>query len=135
MLKNLKTGPRDLARFGLVVGGVLALLAAWFWWRQKPGALYLLVPAVVLMLLGASWPKSLKHVYVAWMTLGFVLGLIVSTILLTLFFYLVLTPVGLLARLAGNDFMSRRLDKGAGTYWIRRTQPAAKRPQDYERQF
>lgn len=35
-------------------------------------------------------------------------------------FYLVLTPVGVLLRLAGIDFMRRRVDPGEKTYWINR---------------
>lgn len=37
-------------------------------------------------------------------------------------FYLVLTPVGVLLRVAGIDFMHRRGDRGEKTYWIDRNQ-------------
>jgi hypothetical protein len=134
-IKQLKTGTRDLRKFGLLVGGVFALLAAWCWWRGKPAFPYLVAPAVPLLLLGAVWPRSLKWVYLAWMGLALVLGLIVSTVLLTVFYYLVVTPIGLLARAVGQDFLSRRLQPDAPTYWIARPRSGPKPRQEYEQQF
>jgi hypothetical protein len=134
-LKQLKTEPRDLRKFGLLVGGVFGLLAAWCWWRGKPAFPYLLAPAIPLMILGAVWPRSLKQVYLAWMTLALVLGLVVSTILLTIFFYVVVTPIGLLARAVGQDFLSLRLQPQARSYWIKRDHATPKHRNEYERQF
>src|SRR4051794_28465271 len=104
-IQQLKTGPRDLRKFGLLVGGVFGLVAAWWWWRGKPYASYALIPAVPLLLLGLVWPRGLKWPYLAWMSMALVLGMVVSTILLTIFYYVVVTPVGLLARLVGKDFL------------------------------
>jgi hypothetical protein len=134
-LRQLKTGPRDLRKFGLVVGGVFALLTVWCWWRGKWFYPYLLIPAVPLLSLGLVWPKSLKWVYLAWMSLALVLGLIVSTILLTIFFYVVVTPIGLLARVAGKDFLSLRLAPQSKSYWLARDNVTPKQRDEYERQF
>src|SRR5438874_6970335 len=112
-IKQLKTGPRDLRKFGVLVGGVFGLLAIWCWWRGKPAFPFLLAAAVPLVSLGLIWPRSLKWVYIGWMSLALVLGLVVSSVLLTVFFYLVVTPIGLLARAVGKDFLSLRLDRQA----------------------
>jgi hypothetical protein len=134
-IKQLKTTARDLRKFGLLVGGVFGLLAAWWWWRGKPAYAYLLIPAVPLLVLGLARPRGLRWVYLGWMSLALVLGLIVSTILLTVFYYLVVTPVGLLARLVGKDFLSRRLQPQAASYWIPRKPGKPKQRQEYEQQF
>ena len=134
-LKELPLGARDLRRFGLLVGGVFALLALWFWYRDRSFWSWLLFPAVPLLLLGAVYPKSLRAVYLGWMMLALVLGLVVSTILLTIFFYLVITPMGLVARRAGKDFLSLKLDPAQASYWIRREQSANRNPSEYERQY
>lgn len=132
-----KATPRDLRKFGLVVGGVFCALAllfflpkwhkSWFWW--------LLVPGVPLVVLGAVAPRSLKWVNVGWMTLAMVLGALVSTILLTLLFYFVVMPTGLVARLAGKDFLSRKLDPKAASYWILRDASKPKEKHEHEQQF
>lgn len=134
-LKELSTTPRDLRKFGLVVGGVFLALGGWFLYRQKGIWPYLLTPGALLVLFGAFAPRLLKQVYLAWMALAFTLGLIVTTVLLSVFYFVMITPLGLLARAFGKDFLSRRLDRQAASYWIARQRPAARNPSDYERQF
>src|SRR5258708_61112 len=119
-LKQLKTEPRDLRKFGLSVGGVLVLLGLWFLYRHKAHYPYFLWSGAVLLVFGLAFPRSLKEVYIGWMTLGFILGFIVSTVLLTLFFYLVVTPIGLAARCVGKDFLDRKWNSNAASYWRRR---------------
>lgn len=133
-IEQLSVSPRNLRKFGLVVGGVFLLLGGWFLFRAKPWWPYLLTPGALLVLGGLIAPKSLKHVYIAWMSLGFILGLVVSNIILTIFYYVVLTPVGLVARLCGQDFLSLKRNPAATTYWVMK--PAGPRaPQEYEQQF
>ncbi|MBW2459320.1 MAG: hypothetical protein JRI68_32810 [Deltaproteobacteria bacterium] len=43
--------------------------------------------------------------------------MVVSTVLLLALYYLVFTPIGLLARLFGYDPMGRRFERQARTYW------------------
>ena len=51
-----------------------------------------------------------------------------------LLFLLVITPMGLVARLVGKDFLSLKLDRGAKSYWIPR-EKKVKSAADYERQY
>lgn len=134
-LRQLPMTPRDLRRFGLLVGGVLAALGVWLWLRQHPAGPWLAAPGVLLMLLGAVVPGCLRGIYRVWMGLALVLGLVMSTILLTLFFLLVITPLGLGARLFGKDDLRRRWDPGARSYWMKRDRTVPRVPRDYERQY
>ncbi len=132
-----KATPRDLRKFGLMVGGVFCALALLFWipkWH-KPWFWWLLVPGGPLVVLGAILPRSLKWIYVGWMTLAMILGAIVSTILLTLLFVLMVTPLGLLARLVGKDFLSQKLEPQAASYWLRRDISKPKAKHEHEQQF
>ena len=133
-IKSLKTGERELRKFGLTVGGVFALLGCWFWWRGKTHFPYFLVPGV-LLLLGALVPRALKFIYIGWMSLAFILGFAVSTTLLTLLFYLIVTPIGLISRLAGRDFLNRKFDRNTATYWIKRDRSSSGQTRNYEQQF
>ena len=134
-LKALKTGTRELRRFALTVGAVFLLLAAWSAWRGRFFYPYLLAAGVVLIVPGLLFPRVLRLVYMAWMALAFALGIVASTVLLTLFFYLVVTPVGRLARLFGKDFLNEKWNSSADSYWIavRRSEPRTKA--DYQQQF
>ena len=133
-IRQLPTGDRDLRKFGLTVGGVFALLGVAMLLRHKAHWIYFAWPGGALIVLGAVFPRALKYVYLAWMSVAFVLGFVMAHVVLTLFFFLVVTPVGWVARLAGKDFLSLKLDREARSYWLRRAD-GARSAADYERQF
>ena len=51
---------------------------------------------------------------------AFSLGWFVSRLVLTAIFLLVVTPIALVARLAGKRFLETRPEPGATSYWLRR---------------
>jgi hypothetical protein len=133
-IKQLKTGARDLRKFGLLVGVVFALIGVALLLRHRAAAPYFLSAGALLILPGLIVPRVLKPVYLAWMTLAILLGFVVSGILLILLFFLVITPIGWVARCLGNDFLNLKLDRTAASYW-RPRERRAKSPAEYERQF
>lgn len=62
----------------------------------------------------------MKPIHFAWMRLSQVLGWISTHVVLTIFFYLIITPTGLLMRLLGKDLLNQKIDKSAKSYWIKR---------------
>ena len=134
-LQQLSTKAHDLRKFGFVVGTVFLVLSGWFFFRHKPAWPYLLIPGALLVLLGFVAPRALKSVYKTWMSLGFTIGLLVSTVILTLFYFLVVTPLGLGGRLLGKDFLSEKLDPKTKSYWVARDRSKARMPVDYEQQY
>jgi hypothetical protein len=134
-IRELKTGTRELRNFGLLVGAVLVALGLLFLMRGKARYPYFVGPGVLLLVFGSVFPRALKYIYFAWMSLAIVLGFVVSTVILTLFFLLVITPIGLAARLFGKDFLRLKLDRGQATYWISRKGRPRRSPEDYGQQF
>lgn len=133
-IEKLRTGPRELRKFGLMVGGVFVAIGVVFLLRHKPSYPFFLSPGVALIAFGALAPRALKYVYIAWMALAFALGFFMSQVILTLFFFLVVTPIGLLARLFRKDFLARRLQRRAASYWIP-CPKETKTAESYYRQF
>jgi len=133
-LRKLKTGDRDLRKFGLTVGGVFVLLGLLLLLRHRSSYPFFLAAGAGLTAFGVIWPRALKYVYIAWMALAFTLGFVMSNVILVLFFFLVVTPIGLLARLFQKDFLARKWDKQAASYWIQRTRKM-RTAGSYERQF
>ena len=117
-IKELKTGARDLRKFGLLVGGVLCGFGLLLLLRHKTNYPYFFWPGAALIAFGSVWPRALKYPYIVWMTMAFALGFVMARVILTLFFFVLLTPIGLLARLFGKDFLSRKSDREATSYWI-----------------
>ena|SRR5580765_3327652 len=133
-IKQLKTGDRDLRKFGLTVGAVFAVLGILFLLRHRAPWSYFLWPGVALVFFGMVFPRALKCFYIAWMSLALMLGFVMAHVILALLFFLVITPVGFAARILGKDFLSLKLDRQASSYWILRERkdiPAA----EYEKQF
>ena len=133
-LKKLRTGTGDLRKFGLMVGGVFILLGVLLLLRHRPSYLAFCGAGALLAASGVFWPRALKYVYIAWMALAFTLGFVMSNVILTLFFFLFVTPIGLLARLFQKDFLARKWDKRTASYWIHYGREV-KTANTYERQF
>src|SRR5215813_12727190 len=133
-LKKLKTDAGDLRKFGLTVGGAFILLGVLLLLRHRSSYLAFCGAGALLVAFALIWPRALKYVYVAWMALAFTLGFVMSNVILVLFFFLVVTPIGLLARLFQKDFLARKWDKQAASYWIQRER-AMRTAESYERQF
>src|SRR5262245_52349141 len=133
-LRQLKTGKTDLRKFGLLVGAVFAALGILFLLRGRAAAPYLLAPGLFLLVFGAALPRLLKPIYIGWMSIAILLGFVVSHLILFIFFFAVITPVGMLARLFGKDFLRLKTDNKASTYWVWR-ESRRKSPGEYERQF
>ena len=137
-LARLDRSPRALRRFGLLVGAVLLAGGLGLQWRvgseTPPGTIPLPVMlaafGVALMAIGLAVPGRLRALHRAWMGLALTLGWFTSRLLLTAIFLLVVTPIGLAARLAGKRFLERTPDRAAATYWTRRD-PA--RPVDHRK--
>jgi predicted permease len=132
--KLIKESKKDLRKFGLTVGGVLVIIAVFLFYFEKPPAIYFAIIGALLISIGLIYPTILKPLNKGWMGLAIVLGFIMSRVILTIFFYIILTPISLLAKLFRKKFMVLKYDKSAKTYWEKRS-TIHKKAIDYERQF
>jgi len=125
---------KELRNFGLLMGTMLAmvfgLLIPWIWNNALP--LWPWIVAGVFWVWALLLPRSLGPVFRIWMKLAWVLGWINTRIILSIVFYLVVFPMGILLRLFGKDPMARHLDANAQTYRVKST-PSS--PKDMERPF
>lgn len=132
--KNIKETKRDLRKFGLTVGGVLIIISVLLFYFEKSSAIYFVIIGGALFVFGITIPIILKPLNKIWMGLSIVLGFFMSRLILTVLFYIVLTPISLIAKLVGKQFMTLKYDKSAKTYWEKR-KIITKKQIDYERQF
>ena len=78
-------------------------------------------------------PGVAKIFHRGWMTFAFALGYVNSRIILTLIFFLVFVPYGIISRVLGRDPLDLR-GKNRDSYWHRRENPRQEREQ-FERLF
>jgi len=116
--------PAFWAIVGLLIG---SRTGHWLW------PILIVSVAAVIGLIGLVHPRLAWPIYVAWMCAAFPVGWLVSHLLLAAVFYLLISPLGLLLRLAGRDKLKLRLDSDAKTYWTERQPPSSS--DRYFRQF
>lgn len=135
-IKNIKSEPTDLKSFGLSIGLALILLAGFLFWKEKSFAFYFIVLGNVFVILGLLWPSGLKILQRPWMMLVVILGWFMSRFVLSIVFYVVVMPIGVIMRLFGKEFLDLKIDKSKQSYWQNRSavQDLVRKDQ-YKKQF
>ena len=87
---------------------MVLLLLLLFVSRKREG---FLIGAMVLHVLNMAVPLIYKPVAVLWLGLSDLLGAVMSRILLSIVFFLIVTPIGILRRLMGKDSLKLRAFK------------------------
>ena len=82
---------------------------------------WLIIAAMAVLVLVMTWPAAFSPLARVWFGLSHFLGTIVSKIILTAVFFLIVTPVGLFRKILGADPMrSRAWRKGDDSVLIGR---------------
>ncbi len=63
-----------------------------------------------------------RYIYVAMTAITLPIGFVVSLILMSVFYFGLITPIGLVFRLIGRDILCRRFDPAARSYWVEHQQ-------------
>ncbi|GAB4537361.1 MAG: hypothetical protein Fur0020_05910 [Thermodesulfovibrionia bacterium] len=133
-IRNIKSERSDLRKFGISVGIVLGGIGVLLLWKGRGAYPYLLTISVILIVSGLLFPRILLPLQKAWMTIAVIMGWFMTRVILCILFYLIFTPIGLVSRMIGNEFLELKIDRSRKSYWIyRRERPFDKK--DYERQF
>ena len=106
-------------QFGYLFAGVCVLVALWPLWPLHTPNFYWLVAAGGFAFAALVWPRVLSPLYSFWMKLGHALGWINARIILSVVFFLFVTPTALIARLLGYDPLRLR-SRALGSYWVAR---------------
>jgi len=108
---------KQLRQFLFIIG--LAILAGLTWALIKGNSrITLLFSALLIFLfLGWLWQSLLIFFYRIWMSLSHLIGSLMSHIILTLIFFLIFTPIGLILRISGKRPLDLKLEKEKNSYW------------------
>lgn len=133
-IKNIKRTNKDILNFGLLIGGIIAVIGFITVFYNSPAFTYLIPIGFTIAALGFIAPIILKPFYLVWMTLAVLLGFVSTRVILTVLFYLIITPIGLVSKMFGKDPMERKIDKTSKSYWTYRENKKYEKI-DTERQF
>src|SRR5689334_10589051 len=119
-------------KFTWTVGGAFAVLGGVALWRgRQVTATVFFALAALLALLGIVAPRAVPPVRAAWMKGAHAMSRVTTPIILGILYFVILTPIGLVRRLAGKNAMRVRR---AESYWVARD-PAAGTAEEMNRQF
>jgi hypothetical protein len=122
--------------FGYTVGTILMAIGAAK--SFMAGAITLVsflifVPGPILVLFGVVAPSRLSVLNRFWLKMGATIAKVINPIVLTLLFFIVVTPMAYAVRLAGKRPLRLAADRSAASYWIVRgasgSRPSAMRQQ------
>jgi predicted membrane protein len=123
MTKNLKIGSNR--SFGLVFFFIFLLISIWPILNNEEIRLWFLIISIAFLVLGLLNSKILTPFNKAWFKFGLFLGKIISPFVMSVIFFLVVTPIGLLMRILKKDLLNLRFNKNK-SYWIEKTGPKSK---------
>jgi hypothetical protein len=118
---------------GLIIIGLFGLFFPWmlseitlmgdydFWGVFDPAVTVVRWPFIlggILIIWGLIAPMSLKSVHRNWMKVGLVISSVMTPVIMSIVFFVVFAPVGLVMKILGKDSMARKLDANADTYRV-----------------
>ena len=118
------TDKKEIQRFGAVAFVFFGSLCVIGILASKPLPTYLFAFLSVLGIGFVLMPSPLKPVYNLWLKIAHFIGRIITTLMLTFAYYLVITPSALIIRLLGKRLVPIKPDRKVSTYWVDRIEPA-----------
>ncbi len=115
---NTNPSPREVRMFGVTLLIAFSIIAALLYFRGKPTpAFWIWSIATPIALLAILLPKAAWVFYVSWMGLAFVMGSIMSRVIMSFLFLGIITPVAFIFRCMGRDALQIKKKPDGQTYW------------------
>ena len=116
--KNIKISSNR--SFGLVFFALFLIISLWPLINDAEIRIWSLIISIIFLLLGLFNSKILTPLNKLWFKFGIILGKFVAPIVMGIVFFLVVTPTGIIMRLAGKNLLGLKKDIKKNTYWIKK---------------
>jgi hypothetical protein len=115
---------KNLLFFGYGLAIILTIVAIRLWikyhWVLLPAGLISF--ASFLAVLTFSHYLALREFYAGWMKVARLIGSVISTVFLSMLFFFLFAPAGIVLRLLKKDLLEETIDREKESYW--KTLPA-----------
>jgi len=122
-MDNVKIGSNR--SFGIVFFVFFLIIATYPLINGGELRLWSLIISIIFLLLGLVNSKILNPLNKQWFKFGIFLGKVISPLVMSIIFFLVVTPIGLLMRLLNKDLLNLKFNNNS-SYWIEKTEPKSK---------
>ena len=112
-----KTNLPSNKNFGLVFFSVFLIFSLYPLIKGKEIIVWSLIVSFLFLALGLLNSKLLTPLNKLWLKFGLYLGMLISPIILGIIFFVIVTPIGFIMKILGNDLLNLKFNNNK-TYWI-----------------
>lgn len=115
-----KGNPVDAAhlrKFGAVMAAAFSILSAVAWQHGSGVLPWTVLVAVAFFFVGLLAPRFLAPLEKVWMALAEKMSIVMTLLILTLTFFVLITPIGLLRKLISRDSFELNFNRRLPSYW------------------
>jgi hypothetical protein len=123
---NWNPSRKDLRIFGigaLVASAIISAVLYFFKGIELQWISILIAVGFAIFLSSIISVKVTRMIYLGLSLVTLPIGWVLSFIMLAVFYYLIVTPIGLIFRLTGRDPLCRKFDSTTKSYWKKRKSP------------
>ena len=106
--------------FGYLFFGIFLALAAWVYVKNQNLNYWLIGTSVVFLVLTLIKSKLLNVLNDLWIKFGELLGKIIAPIVMSIVFFLIVTPIGLVLKIVKKDLLKLKFNNDK-SYWIEKS--------------
>ncbi len=130
---KISAASKTIRNFGLILSGILFVLGILAFLRKHNQYWFEWPLSVTVLIITLAAPRVLSYIYRAWMLVAEGISWVLLRVILGIFFYLVLSPVGFFMRLSGKDMLDEKINRQATSYWRKKISNSTQ--EQYERLF
>ena len=118
-MKNSKIKISSNKSFGIVFFTVFLIIAIWPLLNGYGIRYWSLIISIVFLILGILNSKILTPLNKIWFKIGILLGNVISPIVMSIIFFLVVTPTSFIMKILGKDLLNLKKNT-KNSYWIKK---------------
>ena len=118
-MKNNKIKIGSNKSFGIVFFTVFLIIAIWPLLNGNEIRYWSLIISIVFLILGILNSKILTPLNKIWFKIGILLGNVISPIVMSIIFFLVVTPTSFIMKILGKDLLNLKKNT-KNSYWIKK---------------
>ena len=105
--------------FGLFFSGVFFLIYLWLFFKYQNNQIWIIILSLIFLVLGLFNSRILHYPNFIWIKFGYILGRIISPIIMAVIFFFVITPINFVMKIFQKDLIGLKKNN-RDSYWIDR---------------
>lgn len=114
----MKNNYKNEKTFGYIISIILFFFSIYPNFNISDSNLSILILSLIILFIAIFRAKYLQNITAVWMLLGTKIGHYISKIFMIIFFFIILTPISILAKTTGKKFLQTKNKNNSGSAWI-----------------